>query len=114
MAESKPPLRRTTAFLISDPIDPLLLATKDKSWLIDERDYKKVWRAAAHVEPVVLARGRIVGTWRYDRRARGLDVSVRPFAQLPGAVERSVEREAGGIADFLGIPLAGLEIGRGG
>ena len=90
--------------------DPLLLATKDKSWLIDEEHYKKVWRAAAHVEPVLLVRGRIAGVWRYDRRSKGLRIELRPFAKLTPAVRRAAEAQAQAIAGFLEQPLLDFQV----
>jgi hypothetical protein len=90
--------------------DPLLLATKDKSWLIDEAHYKKVWKAAAHVAPVVLAGGRIVGTWRYDRKGGGLKVSVESFAPLPKTAVQAIRGRARRLARFLGLKLTAVEI----
>ena len=88
--------------------DPLLLATKDKAWLIDAAHYKKVWRAAAHVEAVVLVGGRICGTWRYDRKRKGLVVRVTPFALMSKTLARKVERRAAEVAAFLSLELAEL------
>ena len=41
--------------------DPLLLAHRDKSWLIDPAHHPRVWRPAGHIEPVMLIDGRIQG-----------------------------------------------------
>jgi hypothetical protein len=85
--------------------DPLLLATRDKSLLIDEAHYKKVWRPAAHVEPVLLVHGRIAGVWRYDRKAGGLQIQLSPFAPLGKAVHSAAKRQAANVAAFLKLPL---------
>ena len=53
---------------------------KQAQWVIDPKQKKKVWRPGAHVNAVVLVSGRIEGTWRYDRKVRGLNVSVEPFS----------------------------------
>ena len=90
--------------------DPIVLATKDKWWLIDEKHYKKVWRAAAHVEAVVLVGGRIAGTWRYDRKPSGLAVTVSPFARFSRPVAASVRKQAAAIAEFLELPLAVVDL----
>ncbi|MCH7702127.1 MAG: winged helix DNA-binding domain-containing protein [Planctomycetes bacterium] len=90
--------------------DPLLLATKDKWWLIDEAHYKKVWRPSAHVEAVLLVRGRIAGTWRYDRTSKLFRVQISPFATLTRAVTQAAHKQAAGIANFLGLQLADVEI----
>jgi uncharacterized protein YcaQ len=63
--------------------DPLLLGHKDKSRYLDARDYPKVFRPAAVIEPVVLVGGRVAGTWSYQdperwRFFRGVAAEVRP------------------------------------
>ena len=90
--------------------DPLLLATRDKSWLIDAEHYKKVWRPSAHVAAVLLVGGRIAGTWRYDRKAKGLDIAITPFSRLTRRVVAAVEKQAAGVAGFFALPLKGVEI----
>ncbi|MCZ6817131.1 MAG: winged helix DNA-binding domain-containing protein [Planctomycetota bacterium] len=111
LAVKPPPAARWPVRLLYR-FDPLVLGTGDKSWLIDEADYKKVWRPSAHVEAVVLVRGRIAGTWRYDRKSKGLCVRVHPFGRLNGAVLRDSEKQAAAIAGFLAIPLEGFEVVR--
>lgn len=101
----KPPVPSRWPVRLLYRFDPLVLATKDKSWLVDEANAKKVWRPAAHVEPVLLVKGRIEGTWRYDRRASGLRVEMRPFAPLARTVRARLESQAAGVADFLGLEL---------
>ena len=90
--------------------DPLLLATKDKTWLIDTELKRRVWIGAAHVNAVLLAGGRVAGTWRYDRKATGLCVTVEPFAPLSSAVARATRTQAKAIANFLELHLSDLEI----
>ena len=90
--------------------DPLLLATKDKAWLIDAEHYKKVWRPSAHVDPALLVRGRIAGTWRYDRKGSGLRLTLRPFAPLTRPVTRALEQQAEELAGFLDLPLVGFDL----
>lgn len=92
--------------------DPLLLATKDKRRLIDEAHYKRVWRAAAHVEPVLLVAGRIAGSWRYDRRSKSVEIAIEPFAPLSAAVRRAAAIQAAGVARFLGLELGKVNWGR--
>lgn len=109
LARAAPPAGRWPVRLLYR-FDPLVLATRDKTWLIDEAHYKRVWRPAAHVEAVLLVGGRIAGTWRYDRRPAGLDIALSPFAPLTKRVRREIERQAAGVARFLELPLANLEI----
>ena len=94
--------------------DPLLLAHRDKDWVVPASAYKQVWRPAGHIEAVVLAHGRAVATWRYDRvGAGGLAVRVFPFRwPLPAAIGKEVRRLARGVARFFGLRLAGIRLER--
>jgi hypothetical protein len=83
--------------------DPLLLAHRDKTWLVDGERYDAVWRPAGHIEATLLVGGRVAGTWRYKRRANTLDVTLAPFGRLTKAVRRAIERQASGMAHFFGL-----------
>jgi len=104
LSATPPPASRWPVKLLYR-FDPLLLATRDKTSLVDEAHYKKVWRAAAHVEPVLLVHGRIAGVWRYDRKARGLQIQLSPFAPLSKTIHKAAERQAASVAEFLNLPL---------
>jgi Fe-S cluster biosynthesis and repair protein YggX len=82
--------------------DPLILAHKDKRWLIRESDYKKVWRIAAHVEGVVLKHGRIVGVWKFKRKAKRLDFQVCHFRTRERLGKRILEKKLNRVARYLG------------
>ena len=86
--------------------DPLLLGLKHKDWIVSPEHYKKVWRPAGHIEGVLLVREGVRGTWRYDRAASGLTVTMRPFSALPRGVLGTLRRQAAGVAEFFGLPLA--------
>lgn len=90
--------------------DPLLLGHKDKQWVADAEHYKRVWRPAGHIEGIVLAHGRAVATWRYDRTGSGISVVVAPFRALPAHVHTAVVSQAQGVADFFGLPLVEMRI----
>lgn len=90
--------------------DPYLLAHKDKAWLVEPEFYKCIWRPAGHIEGIVLVQGRAAATWRYDRKAAGLAITVQPFVPFPAAVRREVECIAPEIAAFFALPLVDLSI----
>ena len=104
-----PPARKWPVHLLYR-FDPLLLGHKDKSWLIDMRHYKQVWQQAGHIEGTVLARGRIVASWRYARKGRKLSVAVEPFKTLPKYVHLAVERKARKVARFFDLEPGMCEI----
>ena len=90
--------------------DPLLLAHRSRSWVVDEEYHKRVARPAGHVEGVVLHRGKAVATWRYDRVPAGLLISVSPFKPLSRVVRERIPRRAEGIARFFALPLADVHM----
>ena len=90
--------------------DPLLLAHRDKSWLVEPEFYSRVWRPAGHIEGSILERGRLAGTWRYKRSGRGLTLTVFPFRPLSVKAEKVISLQAAGVADFFGLPLLDLAI----
>ena len=109
LSEQPPPPSRWPVKLLYR-FDPLLLGTKDKGWLVDAELKRKVWIRAAHVNAVLLVRGRIAGIWRYDRKSQGLHVKVEPFFPLSSSVARATRTQAAAIAKFLKLPLRSLEI----
>ena len=66
----------------------------------------RVYRPQAWLSPVVLHDGRMVGTWRHERKRETLHVGIAPFAPLARAVQRAAEQEAERLADFLSGGLA--------
>lgn len=89
--------------------DPLLLAHRDKGWVVPPAYYNRVWRPAGHIEGVVLHRGMAVATWRYDRKGSGLVITVSPFKPLPKAVSNKLPKLAQGVADFFAAPLVDVK-----
>ena len=90
--------------------DAMLMAHADKRWAVpDLAEEKRIWRPGGHVVPTVLARGRIVATWKHKQTARGLEVEVQPLsAWRKGKHEAGVRRDAKAMAQHLG--LEGLDI----
>lgn len=86
--------------------DPLLLAHKDRTWILPDQHRQQVIRPAGHIEGIVLVRGQAAAAWRYTRKAGGLQVTVAPFHRLPATVRRQVEHIAAAIAAFFALPLA--------
>ena len=90
--------------------DGLLMSHADKFWTMQvEAERKAVWKKAAMVSAVVLARGQVVGTWQQKTRAKCVDVTITPLSgwrksrHLGGA-----KRAAQAYAEHLGRPDAQL------
>lgn len=80
--------------------DVYLLGHRSKSYLIDAAYYKRVYRAAGWISPVVLINGRIAGVWSHRQRRKRLQVSIEPFCRLSRSQRAAIEERAAGIAEF--------------
>ncbi len=92
--------------------ESMLMAHADKSWTVpDEAERTIVWRKAAFVAAVVLARGRIVATWSYSKRRGRLAVEVEPMSRWSATKHAAgVRREAVAVAEHLGLDGADVAI----
>lgn len=75
----------------------------------EQLTHQRVWAPSAQVEAVLLVRGRIVGTWRYERRGKTLRVRMQPFVTLTAVVRRKLTQEAERLAAFLGFGQAEMD-----
>lgn len=79
--------------------DPYLLGHADTGTIVPPRAYKKVYRTAGWISPVVLRRGRAVATWSHRQAADGWQVEIQPFGRFGerarAKAERSIARLAG-------------------
>jgi uncharacterized protein YcaQ len=81
--------------------DPYMLAHAEKDHLVDARHYKRVYRIAGWISPVVLLDGRVVGIWSYARRGRRVSFEIEPFEKFSRTIRTRIEEEAGSLGDFL-------------
>lgn len=109
VAPARPP-RRDWPVRLLHRFDPMLLAYKNKGWLIDEERYKTVWRKAGYVEAVIFQAGRIAGTWGYKKKAGGIEIWLEPFTTPPKKTLAILEKEAAGVAAYFELPLVGIEL----
>ncbi len=84
--------------------DPWVLGHADKNQLVDARHYKRIFRSAAWVAPVVLLNGRAAGVWSHKRQGKHLAVTVEPFEKFSKAVRSLIEVEAARLGEFLELP----------
>ena len=102
----KAPDREAWPIKVLYRFDPLLLAHKDKAWVVPQKHYSKVWRPAGHIEGVILEHGVAVATWRYERTAKSLGFEVSPFSRLSKAAKETFWEKAEALAAFFGLTLA--------
>jgi hypothetical protein len=82
--------------------DPYLLAHASKKHLVVDEHYKKIYRQAGWITPVVLRDGRVAGIWETSQRAQGITVNVDLFETLSRPLRAKLEEEAANLGQFLG------------
>jgi hypothetical protein len=94
--------------------ESILMGHADKSWTVPEHAERKlVWRKAAYVAAVVMARGRVVATWSHQVRRTGVTVEVAPLSGWsPRKHLSQVRREAAALAAHLGLADAEVKVAR--
>ncbi len=109
---SSPPRGRAWPVRLLPLWDTLLMSHADKSWTVPSAGERPaIWKKAAVVASVVLARGRIVATWSQKRRARRLDVTIHPLSGWKaGRHLAAVRREARAVAAHYELPEAQVEM----
>ena len=81
--------------------DTRLMAHADKSWIAEDAERSAVWKRSAVVSAVVLAGGRIVGTWTHHKRAKRVDVAVVRLSGWSDAHLPAVKEDANRLAAHL-------------
>ncbi len=85
LPETLPALEKDADAALAGPIllyrfDPLLLAYRDKDWIVPEAHQRKVWQSAGHVNAVLLENGLAVGTWRYAKKTGAHSIGFTSFS----------------------------------
>lgn len=84
--------------------DPLTIAISQQPGIVPTQHRGKVYRVAGWISPVVIADGRIVGTWNHTiaKRNGRIIVTIHPFSALPKRFDRGIAAEVARYAAFLG------------
>jgi hypothetical protein len=83
--------------------DAYLLGYRGRELVLEARFARRIQAGGGMVQPALLVDGRVLGTWRQQRRRGGLAVEVEPFEPLDRALLPAVEAEAGDLGRFLGV-----------
>lgn len=84
--------------------DPYLLAHAEKNHLVSLANYKKVYRNAGWISPVILLNGRVIGTWSHKRKGVKLVLEIDPFEKFTKSIKAKIEEEAVSLGRFLELP----------
>lgn len=86
--------------------DPYVMGHSNRDHLFDATHRWKVSRVAGWISPVVLADGRVLGTWSHVAAGKTLRIEVESFKSLPAKVKSEVRVRAESIARALDLPKA--------
>jgi len=81
--------------------DAWLLGYRSRELVLDPRFARRIQAGGGWIHPAVVVDGRVVGTWRQQRRGERLTVAVAPFGRLDPAVRSGLEAEAADLGRFL-------------
>ncbi len=85
--------------------DSFLLAHAQKQHLVELPHYKRVYRQAGWISPVILLNGKVIGLWSYTKVRERLSVTVESLgAAVNRSIFKKIDEEAARIAAFLGMP----------
>lgn len=81
--------------------DTYLLGYASRDWMLEPAYAKRVNAGGGMIRPTLLVDGRIVGTWKLNKRRNQQEVVVEPFKALEAAVRDGLEAEVKDLSRFL-------------
>lgn len=100
-------LRKVSAFdvekdnvRILPSFDCYMLSHRDKSHIVDHAYYKRVYRKAGWVSPVVLVEGRATGIWECRKKGNRLNIMIQLFDSISDDAGKQIREEASDLARF--------------
>ena len=90
------------AAVLLPPFDEFLVAYRNRADALATVDASRVNAGGGLLNPCVLLRGRVAGTWRREIGRRGMAIEIRPFRALTGSEERVIRAAGTRYARFLG------------
>lgn len=81
--------------------DAFLLGHRSKAHLVDDAHYKRIFRAAGWISPVLVIDGRVAGVWSYKKKGGVVRFQVESFAKLTRRQCKAIAGCAASLAEFL-------------
>lgn len=81
--------------------DTYLLGYASRDWMLEPAYAKHINAGGGMIRPTLLVDGRIVGTWKLNKRRKQQEVVVEPFESLEAAVHAGIEAEVADLTRFL-------------
>jgi len=82
--------------------DNYLMGHRDRDFVASPDAWPRIMPGGGLIRPTVLVGGVAVGTWGMRRKGNGVDVEVRPFADLDSDVGEAIREEVDDIRRFEG------------
>ncbi|MFN0179646.1 MAG: winged helix DNA-binding domain-containing protein [Gemmatimonadales bacterium] len=101
---------RSAAVHLLPAFDEYTVAYRDRTAVLDPAHARAVNQGGGMLNPVVVADGRVVGTWARSLGAQAVTVAVRPFGRLSRATTDAVEAAAERYRRFLGLERVHCEV----
>lgn len=101
---------RSSAVHLLPGFDEYTVAYKDRAAVLDPAHARAVNLGGGMLKPVVVADGRVVGTWARTLAGSAVTVTVRPFGRLSRAATVGVEAAAERYRRFLALDRVRCEL----
>jgi hypothetical protein len=83
--------------------DTYLLGYRGRGVTVDDKYAHKVLPGGGWLHPTVIVDGRVMGTWKAERRRGSVAVIIEPFTRLEPQVRQALSAEAADVGRFLGM-----------
>ena len=94
-------IKRASGVYLLPPFDEYLVAYKDRSDAVQDQYVRKVMGAGNGIfSPVVVVKGKVVGTWKREFKKDGVKVTVTNFVKQDEGVMKKIEKVVGRFEKF--------------
>ncbi|MEM6283239.1 MAG: winged helix DNA-binding domain-containing protein [Chloroflexota bacterium] len=94
-AETPAPVRLVPEY------DNLVIAHKDRTRILPDEHYKKIFLSAARVRATVLVDGFVAGRWRTERERQAATLVIEPFTGYTAAQKTALTEEGERLLQFI-------------
>jgi hypothetical protein len=103
-------LKASRSVRLLPPFDPYLMGYAARDHLFDRVHAPRVSRTAGWISAVVLAGGRVEGTWTHAIASDTLRIAIAPFGRLSPRVRSETQDRAGELARAMGLAKAEVRV----
>jgi hypothetical protein len=93
------------------PFDEFVVGYKDRSDVIDPAFARKVNNGGGMLQAVVIADGRVVGTWKRTLKPSAVDIDISAFRSFQRKETTALNAACDRYATFLGLKVGSFRVG---